>query len=133
MPQPPSVQLNVATNQEEYFHSEIAHLTIQNAGPHTAVFASQPVFTVTRLSSGECVSGYVGLPVRSELAAGATWHLDFDTSECPTTGTDLFGTYRIDLVGSSGDPGSVVSKVFRLYDVLDVRPLAWGSLKGTYR
>lgn len=130
---PASAQLTVATDHQEYHLSQIIHLTIHNAGPHVAWFASEPVFTVTRLSSGECFYGCVGLPVLSELAAGATWLLDFDTAQCWVPGPGVFGDYRIDLTGSSGDPGSVLATTFRIYDVVDVQSLAWGTLKGTYR
>lgn len=130
---PASAQLTVVANQSDYYLGEIVHLTIHNTGPHVAVFLSVPVFAVMRVSDGECVFGCVGLPVLTQMSVGETWHLDFDTSACSTPGPGLFGMYRVDLMGSSSDPGSVLSTTFRLYDALDVQPLAWGTLKGTYR
>lgn len=65
------------------------------------------------------------------MVPGATEISDFPTNLC--AGADPFGLYEIDLSGVSGDPGSVLSTTFLVYDVLELEPHTWGAVKSLYR
>lgn len=57
-----NAQLTVSTDKTEYRYGENVRITIHNAGPTTAMFASVPFYAVRRVSDGECFYGCVACP-----------------------------------------------------------------------
>jgi hypothetical protein len=60
-------QLTVATDAPQYSQGDIVTITVHNAGPSLALFASSPPCYIYRIGTSECVYGCVGLPILWEM------------------------------------------------------------------
>lgn len=122
-------QLTVVTDRDDYTAGEVVLITIHNAGPGVATFASTPGWYIRHVESGECIDGCLGLPMLWDMPAGQTIDVAHDTSLAP----DLIGHYEVVLTGMSGDPGSILVAAYELmvpvFDTADT----WGGVKSLFR
>jgi hypothetical protein len=122
-------QLTVVTDQDQYTAGEVVLITVHNAGPNVATFSSYPGYFIEHVESHQCVDGCVGLPVLWDLAVGETVHASHDTGVEP----DLIGTYDVALMGSSGDPGSILIARYELVAPVSATATTWGGIKSLFR
>jgi len=122
---PAVAQLTVVTDRAEYTVGETVAITIHNAGPSVAQFNSFPAYTLAHVESGACLYGCVGLPVIWDMQPGETLASSRATGNLP----DPPGLYRIQLVGTSGDPGSVLTAEYLLSPAVGADASTWGQVK----
>ncbi|NTV04633.1 hypothetical protein HGA89_06980 [bacterium] len=124
-------QLTVDTDATQYSQADIVTVTVHNAGPSLALFASSPPFFIYRIGTSECVYGCVGLPILWEMNAGETIVTVYDPSE--DAGPDPIGWYRVELNGTSSDPGSILHCDYQMLEVVPIGSGSWGGVKALYR
>jgi len=124
-------QLTVSTDDGVYTTFDVVTITIHNAGPSRALFVSSPPCFINRLDTLECVYGCYGLPVLWEMGVGETITVGYDPDEDAVP--DPIGWYRVELVGASGDPGSILHCDYRLVEVVPNDHDSWGGVKALYR
>ena len=121
-------QLTVVTSAQLYNEFDLVEITIHNGGPGPGHFISDPAYTIHHLDTGLCVDGCVSLPVLWEMLPGDKITASFDLDLIPIP----LGMYRVELTGTSADPGSILSCDFELVDVLAAGSGSWGSVKALY-
>ena len=121
-------QLTVATDALQYSESDILTITIHNAGPGPGHFISYPAYIINHLESGLCVDACVALADVWDMLPGEKITAWFDLDLFPIP----LGIYRVELTGTSADPGSILSCDFELIDVLAAGSGSWGSVKALY-
>lgn len=125
-----AAQLTVATDTPQYSQGDIVTITVHNAGPSLALFVSSPPCYIYRIGTPECVYGCVGLPILWEMHVGETIILAYDPSEDAVP--DPIGWYRVELNGTSIDPGSVLHCDYQMLEVVPVGGGSWGAVKALY-
>ncbi|MDO9694097.1 MAG: hypothetical protein Q7W56_05150 [Candidatus Latescibacteria bacterium] len=121
-------QLTVATDATQYTQSDIVTITIHNAGPGPGHFISDPAYIIHHLETALCVDACVALAVVWDMLPGEKITASFDLDLFPIP----LGMYRVELTGTSTDPGSILSCDFELLDVLAAGSGSWGSVKALY-
>ncbi len=124
-------QLTVTTDDGVYTTFDVVTITVHNAGPSQALFASSPPCVIYRLDTQECVYGCFGLPVLWEMGVGETIAVEYDPYEDAVP--DPLGWYRVELTGVSSDPGSILQCDYRLVEVVPNGDDSWGGVKALYR
>lgn len=124
-----AAQLTVATSESLYNNFETAEITIHNGGPGPGHFISDPAYIIYHLETALCVDACVALAVVWDMLPGETITASFDL--------DMFsiplGMYRVELTGTSADPGSILHCDFELVDVMATAGGSWGAVKALYR
>ena len=124
-------QLTVDTDAMQYSQGDIVTITVHNAGPSLALFASSPPCFIYRIDTLECVYGCVGLPILWEMSVGETIVTVYDPSE--DANPDPIGWYRVELNGTSSDPGSILHCDYRMLEVVPIGSGSWSGVKALYR
>ena len=124
-------QLNVVTDAMQYSQADVVPITIHNAGPNQALFISAPACFIYHLGTMECVYGCVGLPVLWEMNVGETIAFAYDPLEDAIP--DPIGWYRVELNGTSIDPGSVLHCDYQMLEIVPLGSDSWGAVKALYR
>jgi hypothetical protein len=124
-------QLTVDTDAAQYSQSDIVTITVHNAGPSLALFASSPPCFIYRIDTLECVYGCFGLPILWEMNVGETIVLAYDPLE--DAGPDPIGWYRVELNGTSIDPGTILHRDYQVLEIVPVGNGSWSGVKALYR
>lgn len=128
---PADAQLTVATDASQYSQGDIVTITVHNAGPSPALFASSPPCFIYRIDTLECVYGCVGLPILWEMNVGETIVCGYDPAEDAVP--DPVGWYRVELNGVSIDPGSILHCDYQVLEIVSNGRGSWGAVKALYR
>ncbi len=124
-----AAQLTVATSESLYDNFETVEITIHNGGPRPGHFISYPAYIIYHLDTALCVDACVALADVWDMLPGETITATFDLDLFPIP----LGMYRVELTGSSADPGSILHCDFELIDVLAAESGSWGAVKALYR
>lgn len=122
-------QLTVATDATLYTQRDIVTITIHNGGPGPGHFISYPAYIINHIETALCVDACVALAVVWDMLPGEKITASFDLRMFPIP----LGMYRVELTGTSADPGSILSCDFELIDVLAAGSGSWGAVKALYR
>lgn len=123
-----AAQLTVATSESLYNNFETVEITIHNGGPGPGHFISYPAYIIYHLDTALCVDACVALADVWDMLPGETITASFDLDLFPIP----LGMYRVELTGSSADPGSILHCDFELIDVLAAESDSWGAVKALY-
>ncbi|MDO9170961.1 MAG: hypothetical protein Q7W29_03925 [bacterium] len=124
-----AAQLTVATSESLYNNFETVEITIHNGGPGPGHFISYPAYIIYHLDTALCVDACVALADVWDMLPGETITASFDLDLFPIP----LGMYRVELTGSSADPGAILHCDFELIDVLAAGSGSWGAVKALYR
>jgi len=124
-----AAQLTVATSESLYSNFETVEITIHNGGPGPGHFISYPAYIIYHLDTALCVDACVALADVWDMLPGETITASFDLHMFSIP----LGMYRVELTGTSADPGSILHCDFELVDVMAAESGSWGAVKALYR